>query len=287
MALEVGGLFLANRSVHFGVGSDTVPVLTRPITNVNQNIPTAIRVAFPQVSTGNIQIDGTSEFWGLEGNLQWKALQDREYQVVLLAGMRYLSLRDRLSIVDHFQGLAGAPDPYRNATVDGLDSFATRNEFFGGQIGGEVRWQKGPWAIDFRGKFAAGMTTQENAIDGAQSIASPSHAISSLPGNVLALGTNSGVQARDRFGVVPEVGITVGYQVTENLRLFVGYNFLYWNGVVRAGEQIDTGLDVTRIPNYAASTGVVPLMGEQRPRMAYKESDFWAQGLVCGLEFAY
>jgi hypothetical protein len=285
--LEIGGFFLGERSGHFGVNSDLDPVLTRPITNINQNTPTAVRIAFPQVSNGSIQIDGTSDFWGLEGNVKWKAWGSGEYQAVLLAGMRFMSLRDRLSIVDNFQGLSAAPDPYRNATVYGLDRFATRNEFYGGQIGAEARWQKGPWVIDLRGKFAAGMTTEEIAIEGVQSITNPSHAVSSLPGNLLALGTNIGVQARDRFAVVPEIGVTVGYQATENIRLFVGYNFLYWNGVVRAGEQIDTGVDVTRIPNYAASSGVVPLLGEQRPRMAYKESDFWAQGLVCGLEFVY
>ena len=78
-------------------------------------------------------------------------------------------------------------------------------------------------------------------------------------GGLLALpGANIGRYTQSKFAVVPEAGVKIGYHLTPNLRLAVGYNFLYLSSVLRPGDQIDTGLDVTRIPNF-------PLPGDYRP----------------------
>jgi hypothetical protein len=50
------------------------------------------------------------------------------------------------------------------------------------------------------------------------------------------------------LGVVPEVGVKVGYQVTPHLRAQVGYDFLYWSDVVRPGSQIDPLINTNLIP---------------------------------------
>ena len=56
--------------------------------------------------------------------------------------------------------------------------------------------------------------------------------------------TNIGHYSRNVFAVVPEVGLSVGFEVTAWLRLSLGYNFLYWSDVVRPGEQIDRVIGV-------------------------------------------
>ena len=60
--------------------------------------------------------------------------------------------------------------------------------------------------------------------------------------------TNIGQQTRNQFEVVPEVQVRGGYNVTSNLRLFAGYDFLYMSRVVRPGDQIDTTLNLTGNP---------------------------------------
>jgi hypothetical protein len=104
-------------------------------------------------------------------------------------------------------------------------------------------------------------------------------------GGLLALPTNIGHFSRDRFSVVPEIGVNLGYQLTDHLRAYVGYNFLYWTNVVRPGAQIDRVLDVTLIPNFPVP-GAVPT-GQNRPMVPFKENDFWAQGINFGLEFRW
>ncbi len=67
------------------------------------------------------------------------------------------------------------------------------------------------------------------------------------PSGFVASGSNSGQFTRDRFAVVPELGINVGYQITRHVRASVGYTFLYWSSIVRPGDQVDLGLSGTQI----------------------------------------
>src|SRR5262249_6596375 len=105
-----------------------------------------------------------------------------------------------------------------------------------------------------------------------------------LPGGLLALPTNIGDHSHDEFSVVPEFRINLGYQVTEHLRAFVGYTFLYWTQVVRPGEQINLNVNSTQI---ATSLLFGPLAGPAQPSFSFRHSDFWAQGLNLGVEFRF
>src|SRR5262249_59900165 len=103
-------------------------------------------------------------------------------------------------------------------------------------------------------------------------------------GGLLALSSNIGHYDRERFTVIPEVGLNVGYELSEHCRLTVGYNFLYWSSVVRPGDQIDRNVDVTLIPNFIASD--LPT-GQRRPAPLLQKTDFWAQGLSVGVEIKW
>jgi hypothetical protein len=87
--------------------------------------------------------------------------------------------------------------------------------------------------------------------------------------------SNAGGFERDAFAVVPEFGATLGCQLTPLVRASVGYTFLYWSDVFRPEDQIDLSHGAERRggPNHP----LAPLAG----------TDFWAQGLHCGLEFKY
>ncbi|HEV3261967.1 MAG TPA: BBP7 family outer membrane beta-barrel protein, partial [Gemmataceae bacterium] len=81
--------------------------------------------------------------------------------------------------------------------------------------------------------------------------------------------TNIGTYSRDRFAVVPEATVRVGYELTEYLRASLGYTFLYCSEVVRPGDQIDR------------------LLGPGHPAFFFSGTDFWAQGIDAQLEFRF
>jgi hypothetical protein len=90
-----------------------------------------------------------------------------------------------------------------------------------------------------------------------------------ITGGIFAQPSNMGTFRRNEFSIVSEVGVRVGYQVTDYMRALVGYDFLYWMNVARPGEQIDRAL------------------GGGRPVFAFRSSDFWTHGLTAGLELRY
>ncbi len=97
--------------------------------------------------------------------------------------------------------------------------------------------------------------------------------------------SNLGRFNRYRMTVVPEVNVTVGYQLTNHLGVYCGYDFLYIGKVIRPGNQIGSAINVSQtvqntIVGNTASPGIVPIV-------SFLNSDFWAQGIHTGLEFRY
>ena len=70
-------------------------------------------------------------------------------------------------------------------------------------------------------------------------------------GGLLAVATNMGRFHNDGFAAVPQVGINIGYQCAEWLRLSVGYDFLYFSSVVRPADQINVKATTTEHLGFA------------------------------------
>ena len=84
--------------------------------------------------------------------------------------------------------------------------------------------------------------------------------------------------------MIPEIGATMGYQVTPRLRIIGGYTLLYWANVVRPGDQIDLDLNATLIPSNSATPELVP---GDFPRRNFVQTDFWGHGVNAGAEYRW
>ena len=103
-------------------------------------------------------------------------------------------------------------------------------------------------------------------------------------GGLLALNnTNIGSNSRKMFGVIPEVGATIGYDVFDWWRVYAGYNFLYWNSVARPGEQVN--LNVNR--NFQPFAPGVANPGPRQPAFQFNSTDVYVHGVSFGMEFRY
>jgi hypothetical protein len=284
-AVELGGFFLGQQRTRFTASSAFNPVLARPFLAVNTNTQFAQLVALPGTATGNVTVNAPSNFWGAEANLLCNLCCGCNYRVNLLGGFRYLGLNESLAITENVQELPTAPPPFTNARVTVFDRFATLNQFYGGQVGAAATYFWGRLSLGVRGTVALGDTHQVLDIEGSQRIVAANGTVTTANGGLLALSSNSGHFNRDRFTVVPEIGINLGYQVTPRLRAFVGYNFLYWSNVLRPGDQIDTNIDITKIPNFPVA-GAQPT-GQNHPGVPFHGTDIWAQGISFGILFTY
>jgi hypothetical protein len=286
--VEGSFFFLGQRGIHFTAASGGVPGLFRPFFKVNSTVnadgsvsppgESAEQVAFPGTITGRVSADLSSRLWGADANFRGNLLGGPLgcgccYRVDGLAGFRYIGFDESLGVAENLTALTSP-----GGTFAISDRFATTNRFYGGQIGGVAELRHGPWTLDLRSTVALGWTRQTVDISGSTSI----NGGAPLAGGLLALPSNIGHFGRNRFGVVPELGMNLGYQVTDYMRVFVGYNFIYWNNVVRPGQQIDRAINTTQLPNSG-----VPVSGPVRPLFAFHSTDFWAQGVNFGLEFRY
>lgn len=288
----------ANDSETFGPQNG--PGIFRPFFNADPNVlgpdaqlvnfggpvPDGQLVVFPNRLTGTVSINTGTRFQGFDANFRKNLMCDCNSRIDLLAGYRYLRLRDSLQINENL--LIVGLDPALGANqlpvgtvIQVQDTFETQNEFNGGQVGLAGEWRSGRAFLGLRGLIALGSTNTDVNVNGFTRVQVPGGVPQTFVGGLLAQRTNIGSRSFDEFSVVPEATVTLGYQLTDGIRAFVSYNYLYWSNVSRAGDQIDLVVDGRQI-NQTADAFLAT-----RPAPQNTNSDFWAHGVGFGVELRY
>jgi hypothetical protein len=283
IGVEADYFFLSARQSEVSFASGGAPVLGRPFINVATGRPELTLVAIPGTAAGSVTVGTRTSLWGAEGNLTSCLVSADTFHLAAVGGFRFLKLEDRLRIGEQFLVAPDVPG-FGGSAVGFQDEFRTVNRFYGGQVGLETGVRLGLLAIDFRSKIALGEMHQGADVNGATVQLKPDGSVTIFQGGLLALRSNIGRHQRDELAFLPELGLTVGLQLTRQLKLYAGYSFLWVSTVARAGEQIDPVVNVTQFPILS---GNGPLAGPARPAFNFSGTDFWAQGLNLGLELRY
>ncbi len=273
---------------HFSGASTGSPILARPFFNALTNQEDSELIAFPGVVSGSGTVDarGTLQSAGVRllrnlcgaDSLSAACDPDRaDARLDLLLGYRFLRLDESLHMREQLTSQITA-DP---GTFDIRDSFVTRNEFHGGEIGLARTENFRRWSVDLLFKLGFGNVRESVQINGS-TISNDGTGPQEFSGGLLAQRTNIGNYSRDRFALIPEVGATLGFQLTQRLQANVGYTLIYWDRVVRPGDQIDRTVNPNLFPPEA-----VPFTGPLRPEFDFQETSFWAQGLSFGLTYVW
>src|SRR5262249_11739464 len=151
----------------------------------------------------------------------------------------------------------------------------TRNLFFGGELGARAEYQWHHLVARVSTSLALGSDQETLHVIGSTTEAGRRRP-GGLPGGLLALTSHGGRRHRGGLPAIPQLGLQVGYQFNPYVRVFAGYDFLYWSGVARPGDQVDLGVNPALVP---ALRGPGALTGPARPAFAAQQTDFWAQGL--------
>jgi hypothetical protein len=259
-------------------------LLARPFNNVGTGQPDSELINFPGVVDGFAQILNSNRFTGFDINFRKCCRCDCCSRCDFLVGFRYLSLEDELYVREALV-VTGTdptlnPPPGTRIVLD--DQFETRNEFYGPQFGLAGEFRRGCMFVNYRGMIAIGTTHKAVTIDGETMITPPGPGAqpTTYNGGLYALPTNIGHYTRNDFSVVPELNLNVGYQITDHIRAFVGYSFIYWSDVTRPGDVIDANINTSQLPPGT-------LVGPARPAFTWHHSDFWAHGVNFGLEVRY
>jgi hypothetical protein len=298
-AVEAGILFLGDRATHLETGSDANgnPVLARPIINALTNQETVLFISAPGQFSGQVQASSRSSLFGADANVIMDISPSGMWKLPnLVVGFKYLNLQEDLNIDQQSTaltaGVVGFEGGFLGAgTVVSLaDTFTTRNQFIGGQVGARAEYERGYFFMNLSGTVGLGSTHQAVSINGLTNIngatatAPPTPLNVNLPGGLLALTSNSGRMTRDEFSVVPDVGITFGWHLRQNWDVYVGYSFIYWSDVVRPGHEVDRTVNPTLVPS--SISGGFP-SGPARPTFNLTNTDFWAHGINLGMAIRF
>ena len=200
---------------------------------------------------------------------------DHQSRWDFLYGFRYLRLAENLTINDSLTSTV-AP----GTVLSTFDGFKTTNNFYGADFGLMKERRSSRWSLATTGRIALGFTSQVATISGNSTTTPAGGPSTSTPGGLLAMPSNIGTHHRDSFAYVPQIELKLGYYVTQNLRLTVGYDLIYWSRVARPGEQINTSLNTSQ-----ANGGT--LTGPNGPTFSFHESDLWIQGVSVGGELVF
>ncbi len=284
LGMEGSFFWLQNRSTTFNASSNSTGTPTLQFPFINQT-PGAVGdslmpITYPGVFAGSVAVTSTLQLWGAEANgVAVLIPRQAGFELTALAGFRYLDLQENLDISTVSSALLTTP----NTILAQTDQFNTHNQFFGGQIGAKLNLEWERLSLDMTAKVAVGVTHQTVDIQGASAQTGPGGVNGVFPGGLFTQPSNIGTHAANQFGVVPAIELKLHYFITSGLSVFVGYDFMYWNSVVRPGNQIDRNINLTQ----SAVLGTGALNGPAFPTQQFNRTDFWAQGATLGFEFRY
>src|SRR5262249_28084840 len=120
------------------------------------------------------------------------------------------------------------------------DGFHTRNQVYAGQIGMRFEGHAGSAFCRVTGKVGFGPNHETVSIAGSTTATFDNGTTQTVTGGLLSQpGTNIGRTNNNPFVIVPQVDMRLGYQFANCLQVFIGYDFLFINEVVRPGSQIN------------------------------------------------
>ncbi|MCA9127806.1 MAG: BBP7 family outer membrane beta-barrel protein [Planctomycetales bacterium] len=284
---------LGENTETFTAASTGTPVLARPFFNVLTGAEDAQLLAFPAMIGGDVTATTTSQLDGAAvrfrrqlystsgcGYSPWYCQTvPTSTRLDGTVGYRFWELDESLQIQERLTSQLPAPD---DGTFNIVDRFATRNQFNGGEIGFMWQGRRGWWSMDALMRLGIGNVHQTVTVSGTSTIVNSVSGTNTTANGILAQRTNIGTFERNEFTMVPELGVTLGYQLTRRLRMTAGYSLVYWGNVVRPGDQVDLNVN----PELFAPE-VSPFTGANRPQFQFVETDYWVHGLNFGGEFRW
>jgi Putative beta barrel porin-7 (BBP7) len=274
------------------------PLLARPVfsTTPNNSGETSLVSSDPGLKSGDINIDGSLQLWGIQAvgvvrtDCQWGD-DCCGCALYLPVGFRYLNLNEGLNINSsstaigadtavHFLGSTFGEGSQTVVT----DIFRSNNEFRGGEFGIRFVTRSDGLCLTLEPRISIGATEQAATIAGVSDLIEANGTKQTAAGGILAVASNSGRFARERFTYLPEGTATLAWQCFPWMGIQAGYNITYWPNVQRPGTEINTNVDLRQVPTSAAFNSSVT---STSPSFFFKDSTFWMQDVSIGVVFSY
>lgn len=256
------------------------PILARPIRNARTGSQDSLIIAYPSVQSGSIDVRSANEMNAVEVLVREAILPDCDWRLDFLIGYRYSRFQENLSVYSPTTYISQHGQLPVGTLAEFSDQFDAVNNFHGVELGFSGKEQFRRLSLELTGKLALGRTQSQVNVNGSTLLTEPSQTPVLYSGGLLALPSNIGSYDRNSFSVIPEFGITLGYDINCRLKATLGYSVVYWSNVLRPGDQIDTDVNTSQMFGETLS-------GLASPTYRMVPGDFWVQSLTAGLDYRF
>lgn len=267
----------AVEAVYTGIGKDvdtyhaSEGTLVRPFFDTSTGLQNGSPITGAGITAGAVDIRSDSDFQAFDLLYRHGIAEQCGFRIDGLFGYRFTRLDEGL-------GINTVSDYDVGGRIRVHESFRTLNEFSGGELGANLQWRWNRWSFSFLSKMALGYTRMKVGIAGTTITTAVDGTRTFYTGGLLAQPNQVGDYSQTQFTVNPELGLTVGYDLTCRLRATFGYSLLYWSKVARPGDQLTTDINPAAIP---------PATVESPSFSGITTTDYWVQGLNFGLEYRF
>jgi len=282
---EVSYFFLANKSRSRSVHSDGLQgsdFLSVPYVDSSTDMDSSSAIAYPGAFSGHAHHKVCSTIQNAELNGLARLYKECDYTIDALVGFRYWNFYDKFNFRTSSPYL-GIEDVYETH-----DKFHVDNNFYGGQIGARMRYNLCSFFADLTGKIALGAVCQEAKINGHRHTNDFTGfgEVVSYPGSYFANHSNRGKHTRTKFAYIPEINLDLGYSVTCDLDVKIGYTFLYVSEVLWAGKLLDSRIDPASLSSTSTDITTDSTFPKEHNHKN-RSQNFWAQGVSAGIEYRF
>jgi len=276
---------------NFTSGNDPNQVVGRPFFNTETGQDDLELVSVPGELEGTAHVNSSDTFRGA-GLACTRCLCrccdpccGTGHEVSALAGYRFYEYDSELTITENLTVLPGTQTPLvPGTTIFVQDQFRTHNEFNGFELGIQGMMKSNCWWVDGLAKVAVGVHRRTVTIDGQTVTDVPGGGSTTEAGGLLTSSvTNIGHYEDTDFAVIPEFRLGVGRQLTSYCAVRAGYNLIFWDKVVRAGDTLppDLRVDPRNLPPVQPGGGTDPAFP------GFHGSELFAHGLDVSVMFEF
>lgn len=248
-------------------------------------------------SAGSVSVGSSLDLWGVGARARKRGCGCGDVDLGFSAGFRYLRLDETFQIdyatdptVPAFFGnatlgsylFAGGTLPGAGSRVWAQDRVSASNDFYGLELGLDAKVPVIPdLTLTISPSVALGVNRERLDTSGWGQAVTAGGGMLSTPYGVFARPGAVGSRSETRFAVVPEVDLQLSYQLTKNVELRFGYDFLFLSDMVWAGNQLSRSIHA---PTDALGAFSSQPQGLSRP---FETETFWAQSFRAGVNLRF
>lgn len=276
----------SHRTLIFSNGLPTAPFFSVPFFDVTTQSESSVAIASPGNFLGKAVLQTTNSMQGAELNFFGMFPCKPDLNIVFLGGLRYWNFVDNLNF---FTSSPSVATPVTTTDIyQTVDSFGVDNNFIGGQLGIKLEYILKQYIFNLNAKVALGAMFESCDINGylVTNDFNSSRITQVFPGGYFTQPSNIGNHNHVNFAVIPETEIKIGYQLTDNFRLQLGYTFLWVSHMLWASDQMSRYIN----PTQSAAIEGIPhpvLVGEGSPSPQLKSKSLWVQGVTIGFNYSF